>query len=165
MGTKAELVNTRNNTRDKYILDISTNGLKLDPKHLTQNSRSTYPLSSKENEIISVEMKKLLKKLVIVYSTPVEGEFISGVFTRDKKDGNKRMILNLKKLNKFVNYDHIKIESINNVINLIFKKLRSQASCICQGSTNLIFVCTDFCACKMVLRARLCMQDYVFIKQ
>ena len=29
------------------------------------------------------------------------------------------MILNLKKFNKFVNYKHFKIESINNVLNII----------------------------------------------
>ena len=58
-------------TKDEYILDTITNGLKLDLKQLpTQNSRSTYHLSSKENGIISVEIKKLLKKSVIVYSTP-----------------------------------------------------------------------------------------------
>ena len=40
-------------TKDKYILDIITNGLKLDLKELpTQNSRSYYSLSSKENEVI-----------------------------------------------------------------------------------------------------------------
>ena len=51
--------------KDKFILNIITNGLKLDLKQLpTQNSRSSYPLSSKENEIISVEIKKLLKKSV-----------------------------------------------------------------------------------------------------
>ena len=54
-------------TKDKYILDIITNGLKLDLKELpTRNIRPTYPLSSKENEIISIEITKLLKKLVIV---------------------------------------------------------------------------------------------------
>ena len=48
-------------TKDKYILDIITNSLKLDLKQLpTQNSRSSYSLSSKENEIISVEIKNLL---------------------------------------------------------------------------------------------------------
>ena len=107
-------------TKDKYILDIITNGMKLDLKQLpTQNSRSSYPISNKENEVISVEIKKLLKKLVIVYSTLEEGEFISDIFTRDKKDGNKRMILNLKKINKFVNYKHFQMESINNIVNLI----------------------------------------------
>ena len=101
-------------------MDIITNGLKLDLKQLpTQNSRSFYSLSSTENEIISVETKKLLKESVIVHSAPEEGEFISGIFTRHKKDGNKRMILNLKIFNKFVNYKHFNKESINNVINLI----------------------------------------------
>ena len=105
--------------KDKYILDVINNGLKLDLKQLpTQNSRSTCPLSSKKNKIISVEIKELLRKSVIVYSSPDEGEFISGIFTRDKRDGNKRMILNLKK-KKFVNYNHFKMECINNVINLI----------------------------------------------
>ena len=48
-------------TKDKYILDIITNNLKLDLKQLpTQNSRSSYLLSSKENEVISVEIKTLL---------------------------------------------------------------------------------------------------------
>ena len=34
-----------------------------------------------------------------------------------------------------------------------------------QGSTNLIFACTDFHAHKIVLRACSCMQNYVCIKQ
>ena len=73
-------------TKDKYILNIITNGLKLDLKQLpTQNSRSSYPLPSKEKKIISVETKKLLKKSVTVYSTLDAGEFIPGIFTRDKK--------------------------------------------------------------------------------
>ena len=54
-------------TKDKYILDVITNGLKLDLKELpNQIIRPTYPLSSKENEIVSTEITKLLKKLVIV---------------------------------------------------------------------------------------------------
>ena len=36
---------------------------------------------------------------------------------------------------------------------------------ILQGSTNLIFVCADFHARKMVLRASLCTQNYMYIKQ
>ena len=54
-------------TKKKYILDIITNGLKLNLKQLsTRNIRPTYPLSSKENDIISIEITKLLKKLFIV---------------------------------------------------------------------------------------------------
>ena len=45
--------------------------------------------------------------------------FLNYIFMRDKKDGNKRMILNLEKFNKFVNYKHFQMESINSAINLI----------------------------------------------
>ena len=45
--------------KDKYILDIITNGLQPNLKELPiQNIRSTYTLSSKENEITSIETKK-----------------------------------------------------------------------------------------------------------
>ena len=55
-------------------MDIITNGLKLDLKQLpNQNSRSSYPLPSKENEIISVEIKNYLKNqlLFIVHQRKV----------------------------------------------------------------------------------------------
>ena len=83
-------------------MDIITNGLKLDLKPLpTQNGRSSYPLSSKEKEIISDEIKKLFKKSIIVYSTSDEGEFISGIFTRDKKDimNGWHWIMDIKAIN------------------------------------------------------------------
>ena len=73
----------------------------------------------KETEVISIEIEKLLEKKVIKVIRPEVYEFTLGVFTRDEKDGNKRMILNLKKFNKFVNYEHFKMVSIKNVINLI----------------------------------------------
>ena len=51
--------------KDKYTLGIIINCLKLDLKELpTENIGPTFPLSSKENEIISLEITKLLKKLV-----------------------------------------------------------------------------------------------------
>ena len=58
-------------------MDLITNGLKLDLKELpTQNTRSTFPLSSKESEIVSIGITELLKKVIVVYSTPDEVEFI-----------------------------------------------------------------------------------------
>ena len=79
-------------TNGTYILDIVTNGLKLELNALPcQYSRSRYPLSAKENEVISTEIKKLLKKKVIVHRSTECNEFISGIFTRNKKDGSKIM--------------------------------------------------------------------------
>jgi len=52
-----------------------------------------------ELNIIDLEIEKLLSKKVVAYSKHEPGGFISGIFTRPKKDGSKRMILNLKRLN------------------------------------------------------------------
>ena len=53
--------------KDTYFL---TNRLKLELNELpSQNSRSTYPSSSKENEVIYAEIVKLIQKKH-VHSTP-----------------------------------------------------------------------------------------------
>ena len=94
-------------------MDIITNVLKLEldeiPKH---NNMPLHPLSKNKTEVISIEIKKLLEKKVINFSRPEVNELISGVFTRGKKDGNKRMVLNFKRFNKFVNYEHFKINPL-----------------------------------------------------
>ena len=63
----------------------------------------------------------LKSKKVFVNTDKRSGNYISGVFTRGKKDGSHRMILNLKNFNKFICYRHFKIESIQNVLNAIKK--------------------------------------------
>ena len=40
-------------------------------------------------------------------------------FPRSKKDGSRQMILNLKRLNKSVGYKYFKMESLQNVLELI----------------------------------------------
>ena len=47
------------------------------------------------------------------------GEFISPIFSVPKKDGNVRLILNLKKFNMFVENSHFKMESIHTVLTLV----------------------------------------------
>ena len=64
------LVKTGINTPRIHILDIVTNGLKLELNELPcQYSRSNCPLSAKENEVISTGIKKLLIKKLIIHST------------------------------------------------------------------------------------------------
>ena len=79
---------------------------------------SSHPLSDKEKYTISIGIQELLKKKVIVHSRPDVNKFISDIFTRENKDYNKRMTLNLKMSKRFENYEHSKMESIN-VINSI----------------------------------------------
>ena len=55
--------------------------------------------SKGEELIIANEIKKLLEKgVVIKEATHSTNEYISTVFTRPKKDGSHRLILNLKVL-------------------------------------------------------------------
>ena len=68
---------------------------------------------------MNLEIKKLLKKKVIVPTTVSPGDFFSTIFLRIKKDNSYRMILNLKKLNEQFQKIHFKMESIQNVINMI----------------------------------------------
>ena len=76
-------------------------------------------MSSSEILTVDKEICKLLRKKVTVETSGCEGDFVSPVYTRLKKDGNRRMILNLKQLNSFVVYQHFKMEGLENVLDLI----------------------------------------------
>ena len=39
-----------------------------------------------------------------------QDDFVSSIFTREKRDGSYRMILNLKQPNKHTEYEHFKME-------------------------------------------------------
>jgi hypothetical protein len=51
-------------------------------------------------------------------TNPESGEFIS-IFLSLKKDGTFRVILNLKRLNEFVEYHHFKMDTIYTAIHLM----------------------------------------------
>lgn len=60
---------------------------------------------------------------VIKKVEPEEGQFLSPIFVRPKKNGEYRMILNLKKLNEFVPYHHFKMDTFEKTLNLITKDI------------------------------------------
>ena len=59
------------------------------------------------------------KNIVAKANVTENNSFISGVFTRCIKDGSKWMILNLKRLNKYLGYKHYQMESLQNISGLI----------------------------------------------
>ncbi len=63
--------------------------------------------SQSQVEIAQVEVQKLLNKGAITVEIPVEGHFII-----PKKSGELRPVINLRSLNKFVKYQHFKMEGI-----------------------------------------------------
>ena len=104
---------------DSIILDIVENGLKIDFLIIPGNLKvPQVPHCVSEQEIITTEIKSLLKKGVIVGGSRESGDFISAVFTREKKSGTFRFILNLKYFNNFVVYKYFKMESILDVFKI-----------------------------------------------
>ena len=100
-------------TSDQSILD-SVSGYHIEfhstPKqHMPP--RQTH-VALKEASALTAEIHKLLSKGVIAVAQHEDGEYLSPIFTRPKKDGSHRLILNLKSLNLFVEYHHFKMESI-----------------------------------------------------
>ena len=56
---------------------------------------------------------------VILNTTREPTDYVSRIFTRAKKDGSYRMILNLKTLNEFLKFKPWKLESIKDALDLI----------------------------------------------
>lgn len=72
-----------------------------------------------EQTKIKIGIEHLLNVGAISRVKPIKGQFISHIFTRQKKDGSCRIILNLKPLNKYVEEYHFKLEDHKTVIKLI----------------------------------------------
>ena len=70
-------------------------------------------------DAIDSEISRLLSINAIQPCSHENGEFISNIFTRTKANGKIRIILNLKSLNKFVVYEHFKMEHLDFVCDLV----------------------------------------------
>ena len=104
-------------TTDSYILN-NVAGYKIDlQKRLVQHfaPRETT-FSAKEEHFVDNEIAKLLDKQVIVPSQHEVDQLISTIFLTPQKDGLFTLILNLKKFNAFVYYQHFKMESLKHVV-------------------------------------------------
>ena len=60
-------------------------------------------LSTSEKQAADVGVERLLEVGVVVESEHEDNKFVSTIFSVKMKDGSHRMILNLAKLNEFVN--------------------------------------------------------------
>ena len=67
-----------------------------------------------DNEVLS-----LLHKGVTTHSLHEQGEFISPIFLREKRDGSFRLILDLKNLDQYVEYNHFKMETVWTAISMM----------------------------------------------
>ena len=108
-------------TTDHNILNI-VSGYKLEFEgELPDQTHIPYPYKFTTDEKVAIdgEIHTLLEKRVIERCTHEVGEYISNVFTREKKDGKYRMILNLSELNQELTYHHFKMDTFDTVTQLI----------------------------------------------
>ena len=73
----------------------------------------------KNQPTIQDEVNKLLEKGVVVECEHEPVEYISPIFLREKTDGTQRLILNLKHLNKYLEYKHFKMQTLQTILTLI----------------------------------------------
>ena len=107
-------------TNDKHVLE-TVSGCNIDliatPYQPIPSKQINF--SEDESKIIEDELLVMLEKGVIEKTLHEEGEFVSNIFLRPKKDGKFRVILNLKPFNQFVDTEHFKMDSITTCINLM----------------------------------------------
>ena len=105
-------------THDAFILD-AVQHCHIEFKQNSKCDQHTVRIqrfNSTEENIINSEILTLCEK---GETTHCDGEFISPIFIRRKKDDTYRLILNLKEFNENAEYHHFKMESIQSVIKLV----------------------------------------------
>jgi len=72
-----------------------------------------------EEEYENESLDRMLNSKVIENSDEGPGQFLSTIFTVPKSNGGRRFILNLKKLNQFIEVQHFKMEDIRTAVHLV----------------------------------------------
>ena len=110
-------------TSDKWILE-TTAGYRLEFDQMPYQFSPPRPIkfSDAEHNLILKEIESMLTHKIVSEVTPSPGQYLSNIFSCVKKDGSLRKILNLKSLNKDMEYLHLKIETLQTVITLMHPK-------------------------------------------
>jgi len=75
--------------------------------------------SESQNRQIDICISKLINIGAVIEVQPTSPQFISKIFAVPKSDGSYRLILNLKKINEFIDTIHFKMEDYRTVCNLL----------------------------------------------
>ena len=70
-------------------------------------------MSKEQFSLVEQEVLEMLEKGAIQKVVPKQGQFVSNLFLVVKKDGGNRPVLNLKNFNKFIPYEHFKMEGLH----------------------------------------------------
>lgn len=111
-------------TSDSYIFDIVKH-CHIDFIDNIQPFQTKVPFQNifneKENQVIDNEIQNLLEMGAIKRVQNGKGMYLSTIFVRPKKNGEFRVILNLKNLNKYIPYQHFKMDTFESALYLVSK--------------------------------------------
>ena len=117
---KNHLDNWKKLTSDPSILQ-TVQGCKF--RFVSSSEQLSIPhntiFQAQEKETVNKMLREYEQRGIITKSTHCDGEFISPIFLRPKKDGSSRLILNLKNLNDRLEYVHFKMDNIHTATKLI----------------------------------------------
>ena len=103
---------------------ITVKGYEIEFSLKPHQTQKPYPaqLNQTQQELVSQEIKDMISKGAVteLQTLPVGG-FLSTLFLVPKKDGGQGPVINLKKLNSFINAPHFKMEGIHTLKSLLQK--------------------------------------------
>ena len=109
-------------TGDNFVLDqILGVHVRVDPKCVVSSEPRPLSVPPREKILINDEIKRFSKLQIIEETCDEPGQYISPIFLRMKKNGDVRIILNLKEFNKQFETIHFKMSSIKDAIDLMSK--------------------------------------------
>lgn len=107
-------------TSDKWILNVICGyNIEFENTPVPNKEPKELIFNSDETNMVQREIESFLQKDIIHLVTNVRNQYISNIFTRPKKDGTHRIILNLKVLNCEIEKHHFKMETLKSALQCI----------------------------------------------
>lgn len=101
------------------------NGYKLEFSGVPQQAKMprNIPFSIEEKMHVQKKIEKFFNMGIMEKAIDFTWGYISNIFTRPKKDGGHRIILNLISLNNDIEHINYKMDTLKSAINLVKKDL------------------------------------------
>ena len=97
-----------------------------------EKSPSAIKISEQQSLLVDQEISELLEKGDIQKAETAQDKFLSNLFLVGKKGRRNRPVINLKKLDSFIPYEHFKMEGLHYLKFLV--QYRSQRRLLCNSS-------------------------------
>ena len=107
-------------TQDSWVLSVVKRGYKIPFVKKPILSPSPHFFKQSASPVLEEEVQKLLQKRAVESINPEDPGFYSQIFLVPKRNGKLRLIIDLSRLNKFLNIQSFSMETVNKVRNAIY---------------------------------------------